>query len=68
MEISHYVCRLKKRYVNSKIMYYLSYEVRSERILKTGFVFRGNLRAGIMRTFKKLQQANTLQGSKCICA
>jgi nucleoside-diphosphate-sugar epimerase len=60
MEISHYVPKLKIKYVNSKIMNQLSYEVCSGRILKTGFVFRGSLRTGIMRTLKKLQQANTL--------
>lgn len=58
MEIYHHVPKLKIKYTNSKIMNQLSYEVCSGRILKTGFVFRGNLRVGIRGTIQKLREAN----------
>lgn len=47
--------RIKVRYVDSKIMNQLSYEVSNQKFIKTGFKFSGNLEKGIKETITMLK-------------
>lgn len=50
----------KVEYVDSKIMNQLSYIVSSEKIRKTGFIFRGDLTRGIGKTIKMLRNCRNM--------
>ena len=46
--------KIKKTFVNTKILNQLSYEVWSDRLINLGFKFKGNLFKSIKETIKKL--------------
>lgn len=57
-EIKTHKPSLEIKLVQHKIMNQLSYEVSSDKFIKTGFDFKGNLAAGISKTISLLQSAN----------
>ena len=46
--------KIKKSFVNTKILNQLSYEVQSDRLLDLNFKFKGDLFSSIKKTIKKL--------------
>ena len=58
--IREYVPTLQVRFVESRIMNQLSYEVSCERFLAEGFKFAGQLHRGVEQTISLLRQANQL--------
>ena len=46
--------KIKKSFVNTKILNQLSYEVQSDRLKKLDFKFHGNLFSSITKMIKKL--------------
>jgi UDP-glucose 4-epimerase len=46
--------KIKKSFVNTKILNQLSYEVQSDRLLNLNFKFKGDLFSSIKKTIKKL--------------
>lgn len=57
--IIYHIPKLKIHYVDSMIMNQLSYHVYANRIIKTGFQFRGNLQKGISHTIQMLRFSKT---------
>lgn len=53
--IQEFVPNLRMKYVDSKIMNRLSYDVRADKIAKKGFKPNGNLKIGIRETIDKLR-------------
>jgi UDP-glucose 4-epimerase len=56
--IKDFVPDLQIEFVDNKIMNQLSYEVSSDKFIKYGFAYSGNLKRGIADTIKLLRQAN----------
>ncbi len=56
--IKQYVPDLKIRFVESRIMNQLSYEVASIKSLRRGFSYKGNLKKSIQKTIEKLGNVN----------
>tara|TARA_A100001011_G_scaffold397058_1_gene496877 strand:+ start:2300 stop:3235 length:936 start_codon:yes stop_codon:yes gene_type:complete len=56
--IKEYIPNVKVKFVDSKIMNQLSYEVSSEKFKAEGFKFSGSLKAGIFDTINLLKDSN----------
>lgn len=56
--IKEYIPNIKVKFVDSKIMNQLSYEVSSEKFKAEGFKFSGSLKAGISDTINLLKNSN----------
>ncbi len=56
--IKEYIPNVKEKFVDSKIMNQLSYEVSSEKFKAEGFKFSGSLKAGIFDTINLLKDSN----------
>ena len=54
--IQEFIPNLEIKFVNSKIMNQLSYEVLTTHLTEENFVFRGNLKQGIKDTISLLKQ------------
>ncbi len=57
--IQSHIPHLNVKFVDSKIMNDLSYEVRCDKFKRLGFQFTGNLAQGVSDTVSLLQQANS---------
>ena len=55
LEIKKKYIKQKIKFVNSPIMNQLSYEVSTKKFLNEGFVYKGNISKGIMKTLKLLE-------------
>lgn len=56
--IQEFIPNLEMKFVDTKIMNQLSYEVSCDRFKSSGFVFSGNLKRGIEETINLLKSAN----------
>ncbi len=57
--IKYHIPHLKVKFVESRIMNQLSYEVSNLKSLKRGFSYKGNLKKSIKETIEKLKNVNS---------
>jgi nucleoside-diphosphate-sugar epimerase len=56
--IKEYIPEIRIKYVESKIMNQLSYEIDNSKSIKRGFAYKGNLKKSIKKTIEKLKNVN----------